>query len=60
MIKTEGLTKSVAGEVGSANITCNTICPTAFATPMIENEFVRNLWNPSNPTSEGINETFKD
>lgn len=54
-----GLTKSVAGEVSKANITCNAICPTAIATPMLENEFVRNLWSPSNPTSEGIDQAMK-
>lgn len=54
-----GLTKSVAGEVGNANITCNAICPTAIATPMLENDFVRNLWSPSDPTSEGINQAMK-
>ena len=54
-----GLTKSVAGEVGSANITCNAICPTAIATPMIDNEFVTKLWNPKNPTPEGVDEVMK-
>ena len=54
-----GLTKSIAREVGKANITCNAICPTAIATPMIDNEFVRSLWNPNNPTSEGIDEVMK-
>jgi len=54
-----GLTKSIAGEVGSANITCNAICPTAIATPMIENDFVTKMWNPKNPTSEGIDEVMK-
>jgi len=54
-----GLTKSVAGEVGSSNITCNAICPTAIDTPMLQNDFVRNLWSPTNPTPEGLNERMK-
>ncbi len=54
-----GLTKSIAREVGQANITCNAICPTAIATPMIENEFVQKLWSPSNPTTEGVSDMMK-
>lgn len=54
-----GLTKSVAGEVGNNNITCNAICPTAIDTPMLQNDFVKKLWSPSNPTSEGLNESMK-
>ena len=54
-----GLTKSVAGEVGNSNITCNAVCPTAIATPMLQNEFVQKLWSPNNPTSEGLNERMK-
>lgn len=54
-----GLTKSVAGEVGNSNITCNAICPTAIDTPMLQNEFVRNLFNPANPTPEGLDEAMK-
>ncbi len=54
-----GLTKSVAGEVGNNNITCNAICPTGIDTPMLQNDFVRKLWNPENPTSEGLHQTMK-
>ena len=54
-----GLTKSVAGEVGKSNITCNAVCPTAIDTPMLQNDFVRKLWSPNNPTPEGLNEGMK-
>lgn len=54
-----GLTKSVAGEVGNNNITCNAICPTAIDTPMLQNDFVRKLWSPINPTPAGLNERMK-
>ncbi len=54
-----GLTKSVAGEVGNNNITCNAICPTAIDTPMLQNDFVKKLWSPTNPTAAGLNEQMK-
>lgn len=54
-----GLAKSIAGEVGNNNITCNAICPTAIDTPMLQNDFVKKLWSPSNPTSEGLNAAMK-
>lgn len=54
-----GLTKSVAGEVGNNNITCNAICPTAIDTPMIQNDMVRQVWSPDNPTSEGLHARMK-
>lgn len=54
-----GLTKSVAREVGPANITCNAICPTAIATPMIENDAVRQAWSPDDPTSAGVDKNMR-
>lgn len=54
-----GLTKSVAMELGSFNITCNAICPTGIRTKMLLNDHILNVWAYQNPTEEGMDELIR-
>jgi NAD(P)-dependent dehydrogenase (short-subunit alcohol dehydrogenase family) len=54
-----GLSKTIAQELGSYNVTCNTICPTLVRTPMVDNEHILQGMNRENPTIEGATDFFR-
>ena len=49
-----GLAKATAQLLGSANVTCNAVCPSLVRTKLLENDYVLSALIPDNPTFEAF------